>query len=146
MCLLLHFVQCAVVHLCIIIIETWTKCFNCIVGKTHTILGTEEAPGFIPHAIKHLFVRVRQLIVPSKVSIALSMAYIEIYQEKVCTYLVWVCLYFIVKIAKGIYMYCCFLLSQRRFLTGYEFSAKTLQLLLDKFTYTGMRFLQTNFA
>ena len=59
--------------------------FNLIIyllGKTYTILGTDDAPGFIPRAMGHLFARLRQTS-PTEIEMKLTMSYLEIYQEKV---------------------------------------------------------------
>ncbi|XP_078482959.1 kinesin-like protein KIF22 [Ciona intestinalis] len=50
-------------------------------GKTHTILGTDDSPGFIPRVMQSLFTKVRQNNEPGLQT--LSMSYIEIYQENI---------------------------------------------------------------
>ena len=52
-------------------------------GKTYTILGSDDSPGFIPRSMRHLFAQIRQKFNHAEVDVVLSMSYLEIYQEKV---------------------------------------------------------------
>ncbi|CAK8687933.1 unnamed protein product [Clavelina lepadiformis] len=52
-------------------------------GKTFTILGSDETPGFIPRTLRHLFARTRKNCSSSNITATFSMSYIEIYQENV---------------------------------------------------------------
>lgn len=54
------------------------------VGKTHTMLGSQEQPGVIPRAVREVFQLVRTRVKDqNEWEFSVGMSYLEIYNEKV---------------------------------------------------------------
>lgn len=53
------------------------------VGKTHTMLGSSEKPGVIPHAVREVFNLVKAKDEDEGWDYSIGMSYLEIYNEKV---------------------------------------------------------------